>query len=532
MRKVRENVLVSSGNQSLFPADTPVFTSDLDGTSLNGVIEGQIVIYDYTTGVAVGPGTTTDDVDRIVIAVGHDTNADGVADVLLKPFGDRIFGCNIQAATAEPPRCGVPNIQDLYYNCVQCDEDFAINVTVEDDITQNQYPFNRPANYNFSVKTDCCGCDTCETGIDCVKLTDKFISQINATTTKNKKSSLPFSAVKIFGGHARASIDYCLDPVVGACADCIAIDAITGISFTHPINGETTVTFTGTTTPGDAATSLQAQLPKIVSQINKALGIYGSAVVTSSLTGTGKPCCAYQLQVNTSVPDFELLGEEDAIIEECAVADPFEGTGFTCGIRFISKPIDISCDSSLAPGTPRGYLGRALKVYPVSGFSCGASLTKEIQKEQLPENLGYEWQTREVSSSYGGSGRDHNPWGYDPHGRWGAPLGNSRGYSAKAVCKETYCSYILEHSLPNTDVTVHGHSNAARGRTVILIPSGDNVTRTEFEAIINPYLSSTKCPVKATITCASDQDQVEMTLTEGGVVDQPAYSNTGGGFIL
>lgn len=565
MRKVRENVLVTSGDQSVFPANTPVFICPTGGSdfTLNGILDGQLVFYDYNTGVSVGPGTTIDDVNRLVIAVGHDTNGDGVADVLRKPFGDSVFGCNIMAATAEPPRCGVPNIVDLYFKCVHCDENFGINITVEDDSTQNQYPFNRPATYNFSVNTGCCECDTCEDGIDCDLLACKFIDQINNTvgSTDARKSSVftklakkkpnyPFYAVRLYGGFDGATKEYCLDPVVGACNDCLNIDAITGVSFTHPVDGATTVNFTSVVNPADNTLSLQAQLPRIVALINDALDGFGSATWTRSLDGSGRPCCSYQLQVNSCITDVELLDDAGDPIATCATSDPFTAITLenkckecddptdptyqpTCGIRIIAKPVEIDCDCELAPGTPRGYLGRSLNVEPVSGFACGSTYVLETQAEVLPENLGYEWQTREASNDNGGSGRGHNPWGYDPHGRWGAPLKNSRGYSHKAVCTETYCSYILEHYLAKADIGVHGNLHGSRGRTVILIPSGDTTTRTEFEAILNPYLTSSNCPVKQTITCASDQDQTEQVVDgETGLVSQDEYPNAGGGRIL
>ena len=60
MRKVRENVLVTSGNQSVFPANTPVFICPSGGSAftLNGILDGQLVFYDYGSGISFGPGTT------------------------------------------------------------------------------------------------------------------------------------------------------------------------------------------------------------------------------------------------------------------------------------------------------------------------------------------------------------------------------------------------------------------------------------------------------------------------------------------
>ena len=56
---------------------------------------------------------------------------------------------------------------------------------------------------------------------------------------------------------------------------------------------------------------------------------------------------------------------------------------------------------------------------------------------------------------------------------------------------------------------MRGVRHATRGTTIVLIPTQDAVTRADFEALINAYITANNPIVKATVTCASDQDQIE-----------------------
>ena len=102
MRKVRESIIPACNNYSLFPEGKKVFTCDPAGMlTINGLLDGQLVIYDYSTNIALGPGTTVQNYDRVVIGVGCDTSGSGgAATEIKKVFGDVLHGCAIQAATA------------------------------------------------------------------------------------------------------------------------------------------------------------------------------------------------------------------------------------------------------------------------------------------------------------------------------------------------------------------------------------------------------------------------------------------------
>jgi len=129
----------------------------------------------------------------------------------------------------------------------------------------------------------------------------------------------------------------------------------------------------------------------------------------------------------------------------------------------------------------------------------------------MPENLGYDWLVREYKSENSGRGRNHDNYEWPGYGYNGLPLdrGRTSGISPCVKCAGQYCSYALEHTVPHHDFSVHGQYAEYRGRTIVLIPTEDSITRTEFEAVINPYLTSQGCPIKKEITCGVDQDQIQ-----------------------
>lgn len=569
MRKARENILVTKEDQAFFPGDKPVWVSDSDGNhSLNGLLDGQPIVYDYISNVSLAwnGGATIASNPRIVLAIGKDTNGDGLANTLLKSFGEIIYGNNIQAATAEPPAAGLQPVRDLLFKCTNCDEDYSFQVTIEDDITQNQFPFNRPDQFPFTVSSGCCECDSCDDGVDPTLVACAIVDRVNekSQTNPTKRSVFSkqhrrapeksFTAVRLYGDTNPLIFntqDFCINPVVGTCNDCIQMDAIRGLRFTHPINGLTTIEFSPATYDPALGTSLQAHLPRIVVETNAALDGYGSAVVITSLKGDARPCTAYNIQINACDPSFQYLDENNAPIPPCNASNPFTDvtvdndchdcdgddigtTGWVpnAGVRFIANPVEIRCVDS--HNNPRGILQRDMKVHAGTDFACGSYVVRNVQNLAIPRNLGYEWKWREYAADNGGMGLGHNAWGYDPHGNLGLPLpgrkgvGGSRTYASEADCKTMYCAYGIEHSIPSTDIGMHGRPVAVRGRTMFIVPTGDGTTTAQFEQFWNTYTGG--LPISP-LDCSLDQDQVEQTLDGDGDVDQAEFPNTGGGFI-
>ncbi len=512
-RKVRENIIAAQGDYPVYPAGQPVYA---DHETIN-VLPGQLVFFDPITNVSVA-ATTTAVHDRLVIGVGVDTTGDGATNSIRRCFGDKLYGNYISSVTAEPARSGTAEIKDLLFSAVEDDTHYSINVTVEDDRTQNQNDYKRKAIYTFGTQTKMVGatCDDIACGLVDAVNNDSGIANPGKTSVFNKlaqkKPDLPFYAVRLFTN----SITYCLPSVSGPCDTCLNIAGITGMF----ANGVATV-FPNTVNPNDPTLTLKAQIARVVRLINETLDGNGSAVITG---GVGS-CIELQLEVNTCFADFQLHDDAGADIAPCLTTNPFDpitlakackncGAGtstitHTCGIRIIAKQVKIECGiGGMPPNPPKGYFGREIDIFTGSGFARGASYKRDVQKMTLPENFGYLWQWRDYASDNGGRGRGHDQFASGNYGPMNLPLGRSRSAAANKVrCQESYCSYILEHGLPNSDMHTHGNLNVARGRTVILIPTGDATTIAAFEAVFNAYVTSSPFHVKGAVTCAVDSDQ-------------------------
>lgn len=539
MRKVRENILVTSGNQPLFAANQAVFGED--GVLL--VAQDQMVIWSPSNNRSLGPGTTVSSNDRIIMSVAH-------GETLRSNFGDVLYGNNIQAATAQAAKCGLSETWDLFFDCIGAGENFSVDVKVTDNETENQYPYNRPATYTYSANTGSYECATCDSGYDCIGLACAIRDQINGDSWNNKDAgqksvynnlklgkNVPFAAHVLFGGDNLGALTthvFCINPTSGACENCITagvtIGNITAGGVVYPLS-----------LPVDTVSgeTFLAGLKTLEAKLNKVLGSDGSAIITKGagirgqdqVTGAGI-CCPYKLEVNTCHADFAIAG-----LATCENYNPFDAVEveqactncaaiptkqYTCGIRIIAKPVEYDCNC-YPPNPPKGSLYRKLEVYPTKGFTGGSWFVRQTQKTELPQNLGYEWQWREYASANGGRGRGHDPFNSGGYGPIGLPLDRGRSGSTKVSCEESYCSYAIEHSLPNRDTGVHGTVTAARGRTVILIPVGDTVTITEFEAVWNEYLLSGNSGAFE-VTCNTAYPQLDaagVQLVDGDAVALP-----------
>lgn len=515
MRKIRENLLVAKGDQSVFAGAQSVFNSD--GTT--AVKAGQLVVWDPKTGLSLDSTITCSDYDKIVISQGQKNGS------LRSCFGDVLYGCDVQAIRAQAPACGLPDIWDLYIDStITCNSEFSVTITVRDDDTLNLYPWNKRETYTYTVDTKDCACSDCATGFDAAKLACKIRDQINnqgynelPVTSKAYFRNIPNSSTKftahvLYGG-VNSNKVYCINPVSGTCDDCLDADVLIR-SFKFDTDNITV--FTNMENAGGTATLIE-KLESIVKQMNDALGVNGSVALTKS---TGD-CCPWRIEINSCFTDAALYSNAGASVAltACTLAnDPFdtvtiattcgacsadETKDFTAGVRIIATGVSLNCDPMAPAPNPVSGIGlRELQVFPTKGFDCGKSFVVHFQDATLPDNLGYHFQWKDFASANGGRGRGHEPFVRQGYGPLGLPLGRGPEGAVAPVCKESYCSYTIEHAIPYRDQTVYGNSVHPRGTTVVLIPSGDTTTRTEFEAIINTYIPSCGCSVKTAVTCA------------------------------
>jgi len=526
-RNARQNVIAASGNYAMYTSGASVFSST--GECL--VAPGQLVVYNPKTLKALGAGITLTTNPEIVIGVGVDLDGDGVSDTIRANFGDKLYGHNLTAASAEPPACGVSPIKDFFFDCTHYEDDFTVAITIDDQQSRTENYYNKNFTYVVHVKVAKTPCDTCDTGVSCkivsCQIVDAFKGNVGSKSIlkrekwvtnaiKRNFDAAGFELVNLYGGDNLATDytkDFCVSTVAGDCDNCIDTDFLfTTATYTDENDEEQTITFTNVANVGGTAT-LTAQLKRVISQINTALNGHGSAVL---MKGIGK-CCPYRIQVNTCFADFAITD-----LEPCAESNPFDVTYVKelsckncdvnaavavpkCGFRVIAKPVDYNCGKFPERSPVVNFL-QNIEIYPISGFKDGQWYVNPVQAGANPAGLGYHWQFIDQNSDNGGLGRTHNEYN-DQYGYLGLPGVNDRINSTNIKCQLQYCSYNIHHNIPYDTSDIFGYKKYINGLTSVIVPTGDTTTKTGFEAIINPYLASAVNPKIATLTCSSDQDQ-------------------------
>jgi hypothetical protein len=555
MRRVLERYIVGSKSLSLYPADRAVYVEDDNGYGLNGILDNQIVIYDADTGVSVGPGVTCATNPRLVIAQGIDTDGDGVADVLRKSAYDFIDSHGISAATAEGPECGQVKILDVGIGCVGRGESISLTIEARTGHTENFYNYNDYERFTETVEFGFDPCENCDQPLECKEVVCALANKFNARDVKNsiKKQGSLIKRVKehqlkdkpfhVYVLHEN-DYEFCFSTEVGTCAKCNTIDAITGV-----IVDGVTYEFNLTTNPDDTTTTTVGQVKRVIKLINNILSKdnIGYALDASTFAGSGKPCCdGVKLLIN-SCKTVELLGAGKSPIAPCATGLPTHDvvTQGECGacsssttetfcafLRIVPKPIDLDkfCDR---PDSYQKTLYTDIRVTTsYNNNNIGKFKVFELQPYKMPKNLAY--QALHKVALQDTSANAPFSWGYDEFvGKYKNFLKGSRtsemlhGLIGGCDSFDGLCVYNLEHSAFGKHQRVHGDQYSPRVRTTILIPNSNTAAKTEFEAIINPWLTS--IGGFQTITCSVDQDQIERTyIFPDGKIDVMDYPNANG----
>lgn len=559
MRRVLERYIVGSKSLSLYPADRAVYVEDANGYGLNGVLDNQIVIYDADTGVSVGPGVTCATNPRLVIAQGIDTDGDGVANVLRKSAYDFIDAKGVNAATAEGPECGQVKILDVGIGCMKRGESVSLTVEARTGQTENFYKYNDYERYTETVEFAFDDCEGCDQPIECKEIACALANKFNAKDVKNsirkqgslikrvKEHQLKDKPFHVYVLHPN-DYQFCFTTAEGPCAKCNTIDAITGITIG---SGEDAVThiFNLTTVPGDATSTTTGQVSRVVKLINKILEAdnSGYALDASTFAGTGKPCCdGVKLLIN-SCKVITLLGAEGTPIVPCETGLPTHNVvkNGECGacsesttetfcafLRVIPKPIEIEKFAD-RPDSYQKTLYTDIRVTTsYNNNHIGKFKVFELQPYKLPKNLAYQALHKVVLQDT--SANAPFSWGYDEFvGKYKNFLKGSRtsemlhGLLGGCDSFDGLCVYNVEHSSFGKNQNVHGDQFSPRVRTTVLIPNANTAAKTEFEAIINPWLLS--IGGFKSITCSVDQDQIERTYTfPEGEIDDADYPNANG----
>jgi len=563
MRNVLEKYLIGAKDLSLYPAGKAVFIETASGYGINGVLDNQIVIYDADTGVSIGPGATCATNPRIVIAQGIDTNGDGVAEVLRKSAYDFIDSAGLTAVTAEGPQCGQVKILDVGIGCMERGKPISLIIEARTGHTENFYKYNDYERWTETVEFDFDDCAGCDQPLDCKEIACALSNKFNGKDAQNsilKQGSF----IKRVRDHQRKDkpfhvyvlhdndYQFCFTTAEAACVGCNTIAAITGITVGTGGSAVTT-TFALTTDPADEELTRVGQVPRVIKLINDALGDKGYALDASTFSGSGKPCCdGVKLLINSCVA-IELLGFEGDAITPCETDFPTKtvtkyGECGSCGssttetmcafLRVVPKPIELEkfCDT---PDSYQKTLYTDIRITTsYNNNNIGKFKVFEMQPYKLPKNLAY--QALHKVALQDTSANEPFSYGYDEFvGRYNKLLKGSRtsamlhGLLAGCGPLDGLCTYNIHHSAYGKDQKVHGAAYRPRVRTTVLIPSTNTAARTEFEAIINPWIvscSGETGTIFKTVLCGTDQDQIERVLNAGAgyTVTTAEYPNANG----
>ena len=524
--------VVAFGDFGFATAGQPLFTF-ASGTLNYNVLPGQLVAWtqdDSGTTITHDAGSlTSSDIEELYVGVGYDSTGNGVVDSIRHIGIDHISGCNPREASASSPRCGGPQVIDFYFDCTEFEATYSLMVKVDDNLSRSFGAWNKTAvEFVGTVNTHFEGCTDCPPEHNCKEIACKMASQLNGELDlkvanraypdwKGKGLPRPYYATRL---HNVSNI-YCLTPdsPTTDCEGCLQISALTGVK----VNG-TTITFVGTTKPGDSTKSMIGQLDSIVNQINQAFqDEYGEKAHVGSayFTGSYSNCCPIQLHVNTCDTGFELLGVASAQVVPDINSDPFvdHGTRITepdcidcgdtpttvtypCGIRIIAEQVKGDCDCFLEK--PLNFYGRKIEVNPIGeGFRGKPWRVVEVQQMELPANFGAYIQWLEYQSDIGGRGRIYAR-SNDDKGWLNLPGKRSRAVNAVvARCDKDYCSYyynfFLEKKYLNNQfgfLSVHSH---------VHIPYDDSVTITAWELFSDALLGfNPLCKTIGLIECDTD----------------------------
>lgn len=561
MRKQLDRFLIADKNLSVYPANRAIFVETATGFGLNGILDNQLVLYNGDTGVSVGPGITVATVPNLVIAQGIDTDGDGVADVLRKPAFDVISGQQLNAVTAEPPSCGQLKIVDVGIGCVTPGKSYSLTIEQRTDHIERFYNYRDYERFTETVEFGYDACDGCDQTLDCKQVACALANKFNGTDRKLsivKNGSLVRrvrehqDADRDFNVYVLHPNDYefCFATADAACVGCNTIDAITGVTIGTGEDAVTT-TFQLTTDPADAELTRVGQVPRILQQINEVLGDKGIAITANTFSGPGRPCCdGIKILVNTCVP-FELLGFEGDAITPCETGLPTYtvDTQGHCGgcdttttvtpcayLRVVAKPIEIPkfCDR------PDSYLKRLYTDIRVStsynhnNFGFFREFVKQDYK--MPKNFVYEAIHHVAAQDTSAN----EPFSYGYNDFVGANYNILKGSRISAMlhglfngCSsfDTLCVYNFEHDMTSRGLSASGPIEQPKARTTVLIPTSNTSARTEFEAIVNPWIVSVPYKLLKTVTCASDQDQVERILNSNTTINTAEYPNANGKIV-
>jgi hypothetical protein len=496
----RTTYLATSGDRPVKAAGEQVWAAH----GLN-VYTGELVVFNPKTNLTVAAADILNQ-ERVSIAVGVGAKGQ-IAKSLRYLAGESFDLCSAKiSADVSRPKCATPQVQDVFFDCTKCDENYTFTIGLDDSLVRSRFNVNERSMYAYTVATECGGCDDCETDVPCVQVRNSIVDQINQKYTDDPTKLVyfqrrstenqyqPFRALPLYNA-ANTLKEYCFSLADSECKNCSLIeDGIGGIS----INGEVT-NFTGTTSGAD---TLPGQMELVIKQLNAALEAAG--VGYAHLTKGLHDCCSYCIQLSSSATIL-LRDSAGETIAPSTQSNPFSTaeTSLTCGFRVIADPVTVECLCDWPSNLPvPNYYGRTVEVQPVlnSGWVKDNFFVYDAASQALPEGFGFFYQDQERYQHNGGPGRNYR-YSNRRVGVIGLPDKHSRDSNTTVDCSEVYCVYNILSQATNTLRFNNAFSVTNTDASWVLVPASDTTTRTSWETVLSELNKNGLC-ITSEVTCA------------------------------
>lgn len=522
-----KRVLVTYGDYSMVAAGTTAFVRA--GKKLNwNVSPGQIiafVIENGTTRTVSNATLAAADIPNLYIGVGYASKGGTTDDI--RYFGmESISGCYLEKVQTMSPKCGSPMVQDLYFDCIDCDT-YAVKIKVDDNHSRAFAPiFKGWAQFTGAVQPLCKEtCDDCPVTPDCSVLACHLADALNGDLElkvgngeypdwKGEGLPRPYYVTKLHSD----SILFCLSPQTadGSCERC---NYFTGIS--SIVVNNTTINLAGTTNPADSTQTLRGQIQNVIDQINQAFeDQYGENHHKGSAywTGSFSACCPIQIHVNTCDPTFDIKYHNGTSLVRqqynpfthyatpdgttaCKSCDASSSAPapYSCGIRVIAERLEPECGCIL-PQPKMSYL-RTIEIEPYGeGWRKKPWLVRTVQSMELPAMFGAEVQWEEYQNIPGGSGFSYD-FSNNLRGWILQPEEVARVNKAvTARCDTDYCGWYVRSNQTKRKITNEPSQLSIESR--LYIPVQDTTTQASWKAFLDKLLElSPGCQVLTATEC-------------------------------
>lgn len=427
-------VLVTKGNKPLAAA----------GTKVDALADGQLGIFDANTNLAVSGA-----VKKFYLAVGVDSDGDGVIDDIVTSAGQEIQKENFRDFTFKPHTAARDMVFDIVgYDDVKCDTDYAVKFEFRNAQIYARQGYNQFAK-TFAVRTACC--DDGTTGSP-AELTAKLIEALNADESG------------MFKAEAIDSLNVTTAPTVAG-------DIVVTIGA-----DTTTVAVLATETPETTAT-------KIATAINADAGTSAVAFANGSAVQIG------------SVPEGTAISVDAGTT--LAVVEVVENSG----VRVTTNSLAVNrfCDVNT-----KYYKPRTTIVVPslIEGFNCTGKIVV-LEEGKPEEGSGYDIRQKE----YHAGGWNGKPGPYRASTAVGLAMPGFE-YLASDTIKYDQFHLVYDHFS-----TAGWGEYLNNLMTIVAIPAADTTTRDAFATAMNTQLTAFGFESLVDDAAAADDDPTVVETT-------------------